>query len=154
MYVEQVLTPTRVARRGMTVREVFKECSRVNTPGLPFCDDSGVITGRVTLKHILKKSCLPEYLVEMARILGEQLSGVQDMEAIAKDVLDSPVDLYVLEPHLSLTSGSSTVKALAMMEQSDTSYIYVVDEGRYKGVVTIHSLADTLTLYDNPPTQT
>jgi len=137
----------------MTVREVFEECSRANTPGLPFCDDSGLITGRVTLKHILKKSCLPEFLVEMARVLGEQLSGMQDMELKAKEVLDSPVESFVQEPHLSLSSGSSTVKALAMMEQSDTSYIYVVDEGRYKGVVTIHSLADTLAQYDNPPEQ-
>jgi predicted transcriptional regulator len=153
MYVDKVLTPTKVARAGMTVREVFEECSRANTPGLPFCDDCGQISGRVTLKHILKKSCLPDYLVEMARVLGEQLSGVQDMVAIAKEVLDSPVEDFVQEPHLSLTSASSTVKALAMMEQSDTSYIYVVDEGRYKGVVTIHSLAETLAKYDNSPTQ-
>jgi predicted transcriptional regulator len=123
MRVDKMLTPTKVATAGMTVREVFEECSRANTPGLPFCDDDGQICGRVTLKHILKKSCLPDYLVEMARVLGEQLSGVQDM----------------------------AVKALAMMEQSDTSYIYVVDEGRYKGVVTIHSLAETLASYDNPP---
>ena len=148
MYVEQILIPTKVARSGMTVREVFEECSRANTPGLPFCDDSGRITGRVTLKHILKKACLPEYLVEMARVLGEQLSSVQDIEVIATEVLDSRVDLYVQQPHLSLTSASSTVKALAMMEQSDTSYIYVVDDGRYQGVVTIHSLADTLAQYD------
>jgi CBS domain-containing protein len=153
MYVEQMLIPTKVARSGMTVREVFEECSRANTPGLPFCDDSGRITGRVTLKHILKKTCLPEYLVEMARVLGEQLSSTQDMKTTAKEVLNSPVDLYVQEAHLSLTSGSSTVKALAMMEQSDTSYIYVVDEDRYKGVVTIHSLADTLAQYDNPSEQ-
>ena len=150
MYVEQILIPTKVARSGMTVREVFEECSRANTPGLPFCDDSGRITGRVTLKHILKKACLPEYLVEMARVLGEQLSSVQDIEVIATEVLDSRVDLYVQQPHLSLTSASSTVKALAMMEQSDTSYIYVVDDGRYQGVVTIHSLADTLAQYDKP----
>jgi len=153
MFVDKVLTPTRVARAGMTVREVFEECSRANTPGLPFCDDDGQISGRVTLKHILKKSCLPDYLVEMARVLGEQLSGVQDMVAIAKEVLDSPVEHFVQEAHLSLTSGSSTVKALAMMEQSDTSYIYVVDEGRYKGVVTIHSLAETLAKYDNSSTR-
>jgi CBS domain-containing protein len=73
------------------------------------------------------------------------------MEVKAKEVLDIPVERFVQEPHLSLTSGSSTVKALAMMEQSDTSYIFVVDEGRYKGVVTIHSLADKLAEYDEPP---
>lgn len=34
MHVEKVPIPTRVARAGMTVREVFEECSRANTPGL------------------------------------------------------------------------------------------------------------------------
>ena len=44
MRVDKMLTPTRVARAGMTVREVFEECSRANTPGLPFCDDDGQIS--------------------------------------------------------------------------------------------------------------
>ena len=101
-----------------------------------------------TLKNILKKSCLPDYLVQMARVLGEQISGVQDVEVKAKEVLRQPIDAFVQKPHLSLSSGSSVVKALAMMEQSDTSYIYVVDSGRYRGVVTIHCLADALTTYD------
>ena len=149
MNLEQLLIPTRVAKAGMTVREVFKECSQANTPGLPFCDDNDLITGRVTLKNILKSYCLPEYLVEMARVLGEQVSNVQDMEASAHQLLDNPVDLYLQEPHLSVSSASSVIKALAMMEQGDTGYIFVVDEGRYKGVVTMQSLARMLALHDN-----
>ena len=149
MNLEQLLIPTRVAKAGMTVREVFKECSQANTPGLPFCDHNGLITGRVTLKNILKSYCLPEYLVEMARVLGEQISNVQDMESSANQLLNNPVDLYLQEPHLSLTSASSVIKALAMMEQSDTGYIFVVDEGRYKGVVTMQSLARMLARHDN-----
>ena len=149
MNLEQLLVPTRVAKAGMTVREVFRECSQANTPGLPFCDDNGLISGRVTLKNILKSYCLPEYLVEMARVLGEQISNVQDMESSANQLLNNPVDLYLQEPHLSLTSASSVIKALAMMEQSDTGYIFVVDEGRYKGVVTMQSLARMLARYDN-----
>jgi len=149
MNLEQLLIPTRVAKAGMTVREVFKECSQANTPGLPFCDDNDLITGRVTLKNILKSYCLPEYLVEMARVLGEQVSNVQDMEASAHQLLNNPVDLYLQEPHLSITSASSVIKALAMMEQGDTGYIFIVDEGRYKGVVTMQSLARMLARHDN-----
>jgi len=149
MNLEQLLIPTRVAKAGMTVREVFKECSQANTPGLPFCDDNDLITGRVTLKNILKSYCLPEYLVEMARVLGEQVSNVQDMEASAHQLLDNPVDLYLQEPHLSVSSASSVIKSLAMMEQGDTGYIFVVDEGRYKGVVTMQSLARMLARHDN-----
>ena len=150
MNVEQVLIPTRIAKAGMTVGEVFKQCSQANTPGLPFCDNNGLITGRVTLKNILKSHFLPEYLVEMARVLGEQVSNVEDMEAVARHLLNNPVDLYTQKPHLSISSSSSIVKALAMMEQTDTSYIFVVDEGQYKGVVTIQALSSKLAHYDNP----
>ncbi len=150
MNVAQVLIPTKVAKAGMSVREVFKECSEANTPGLPFCDDNGLITGRITVKNILKRSCLPEYLVVMAKVLGEQISNVQDMEAVAKRLLNDRAELYFQAPHISLTSASSAIKALAMMEHNDTSYIFVVDEGQYKGVVTIHCLADKLAHYVHP----
>ena len=148
MNVKQVLISTNIARSGMSVREVFEECSRANTPSLPFCDESGQIIGRVTLKNILKHSCLPDFLVDMAMVLGEELSHMQDMGSETTHLLDGPVDPYVQEPHISLTSDSPAIKALAMMEQSDTSYIFVVDEGRYLGVVTIHSLAGALASFD------
>ncbi len=148
MLVEQILIPTSVAVTGMTVREVFAEATRVHTPGLPFCDSSGHISGRITLKNILKRSCLPDYLVEMALVLGEQLSHVQDLDKQAKTILDQPVDPYVQQPHMSITSASSVFKALAMMEQGDTSYIFVVDQQHYRGVVTIQKLASSLVALD------
>ena len=148
MIVKQVLIPTRVAKKGMTVRDVFEECSRANTPSLPFCDDSGQISGRITLKNILTRSCLPDFMVELAMVLGEQLSHMQDMRAETTHLLDGPVDPYVQEPHISITSDSPVVKAMAMMEKDDTSYIFVVDSGTYLGVVTIQGLASELANYD------
>ena len=148
MNLEPILIPTKVAKPGMIVGEVFAECIRVNIPGIPFCDAQGRIAGRITLKNILKKTCLPEYVIELARILGDQLSCMGDMEAKAKQLMNNPVDPYILEPHISLTSDSPAVKALALMEQNDTSYIFVVDEGRYRGVITIQGLARMLTQLD------
>ena len=148
MIVKQVLIPTRVAKKGMTVREVFEECSRANTPSLPFCDDSGRISGRITLKNILTRSCLPDFMVELAMVLGEQLSHMRDMGAETTQLLDSPIDPYVQEPHISLTPDSPVIKAMAMMEKGDTSYIFVVDSGTYLGVVTIQGLASALTDFD------
>jgi CBS domain-containing protein len=148
MNLDPVLIHTKVAKPGTVVGEVFAECIRANIPGIPFCDAQGRITGRVTLKNILKKACLPEYVIELARILGDQLSCMGDMEAKAKQLMSNPVDPYILEPHISLTSDCPAVKALALMEQNDTSYIFVVDEGRYKGVITIQGLARMLTHLD------
>ena len=148
MKLKQVLIPTIVAHQGMPVREVFTECSRANIPALPFCTKSGRITGRVTLKNIMKCSCLPEYIIDSARILGEEMSCMEDIEARAKQLLCVPVDPYVQEPALFLGSDASAIKALAIMEQNDTSYLFVVDNGQYQGAVTIQSLAKMLTRLD------
>ncbi|MDH3900072.1 MAG: CBS domain-containing protein [Gammaproteobacteria bacterium] len=145
MNLEQILIPTKVASPGMTVRKVFTECGRANIPALPFGTKSGRIRGRITLKNILKVSCLPEYMIESARILGEEMFCMEDIEAKAKQLLNVPVDAYVQEPALSLGSEAPVIKALAMMEQNDTSYLFVVDNGQYRGAVTIQCLAKLLT---------
>ena len=144
MKLKRIVIPTKVAHQGMSVREVFTECGRANIPALPFCTRSGRITGRVTLKNILKITCLPDYMVESARILGEEMSCMEDVEAKAKRLLDTPVDSYVQEPALSLSSEAPIIKALALMEQNDTSYLFVVDDGEYQGAVTIQCLAKML----------
>ena len=148
MDLKSVTVSTGVARAGMTVRQVFEECIRTNTPGLPFYDDHGLVTGRVTLKYILKRHCLPEHLVEMANVLGEQISSVQEMEMLAKQLFDNRIDSYIQRPHASLTSTSSIIKALALMEKFDTGYLFVIDEGQYMGVVTLQNLSKTILHYD------
>lgn len=148
MKLKQILIPTKVANAGMTVREVFAECCRAHIPALPFCTKSGRITGRITLKNIMKCSCLPDYIIESARILGEEMSCMEDIEARAKQLLCVPVDPYVQEPALFLSPDAPAIKALAMMEQNDTSYLFVVDNGQYQGAVTIQSLAKMLIQLD------
>ena len=148
MNLEPILIRTKVAKPHMLVGEVIAECIRANIPSIPFCDAQGQITGRITLKNILKTSCLPEYMVELASVLGDQLSCMDDMEAKARQLMHNPVPPYLQEPHVSLTSDSPVVKALALMEQSDTSYIFVVDDDRYKGVITIQGLAKMLVKLD------
>jgi hypothetical protein len=148
MKLDQIMVPTKTATHGMSVREFINECTRANTPGLPFTTPSGRISGRVTLKNIFKISCLPDYIVESARILGDQLTCLEDVEAKTKQMMDNPVESFVQEPHLSLGSDATGIKALAMMEQNDTSYIFVVDDGEYRGVVTIQGLARKLAEID------
>ena len=149
MNIDQVMTPTVTAGQDMNVREFIAECTRANTPGLPFCTRSGRISGRVTLKNVFKKSCLPEYLVETARILGGDLTCMDDIEEKTRQMMELPVDRFVQEPHLAVGSDTTALKALALMEQNDTSYIFVVDNGRYRGVVTIQGLARKLAALDN-----
>jgi CBS domain-containing protein len=149
MNLKSVTVPTGVARAGMTVRQIFEECTRVHSPGLPFCDEHGLVTGRVTLKYILKRHYLPEHMVEMAKVLGDQGYDVQEMETLAKQLFDNKIDSYQQRPHASIASGSSVIKALALMEKLDTGYLFVIDQGEYKGVVTLQGLSETIMQYDN-----
>ena len=149
MDLKSVIVPTGVARAGMTVRQIFEECTRVGTPGLPYCDEHGVVLGRVTLKYILKRHYLPEHLVEMAKVLGDQGADLEEMEILAKQLFDNKIDSYKQRPHASITSGSSIIKALALMEKLDTGYLFVIDQGEYKGVVTLQGLSKKIMHYDN-----
>ena len=144
MKLKQILIPTKVASHGMTVREVFAECCRAHIPALPFCTKSGRIAGRVTLKNIMKLSCLPDYMIESARFLSEEMSCMDDIETTAKQLLCTPVDPYVQEPALFLNPEAPAIKALAMMEQNDTSYLFVVDDGKYQGIITIQGIAEQM----------
>ena len=149
MNLKSVLVPTEVARAGMTVRQVFEECLRAHTPGLPFCDEHGLVTGRVTLKYILKRQYLPEHLVELVMVLGEQKNNIQEMETLGKQLFDSKIDSYLQRPHASITSTSSIIKALALMEKLDTGYLFVIDEGQYIGTVTLQILSKAILQHDN-----
>ncbi len=142
MNVESVMTPTEMAHRGMLVRELFEICGREHVQALPFGDAGGRITGRVTLKNVLRLSCLPEYIVEMASLLTSRLSCVESAEEKAREIIGNPIDSYVQEmPHQAISSDAPLIKALALMEKNDTSYVFVVDEGLYRGIITIQGIA-------------
>jgi len=77
----------------------------------------------------------------MAPVLGNFLSCVDHAEEKVIEVLCSPVDNYVRKASQFIASEAPAIKALAIMERSDTSYIFVVDEGEYKGIITIQGIA-------------
>ncbi|MES9898473.1 MAG: CBS domain-containing protein [Sedimenticola sp.] len=144
MLVKNCIIETGVVRSGMLVRDVFAECGRTHVQALPVLNKEGKITGRVTLKSIMKFSCLPEYMVELAPLLGGFLSCVENAEEKVNQVLCSQVDSYVLKASISIDSDAPAIKALAMMEKSDTSYLFVVDEGQYLGIITIQGIAERM----------
>lgn len=141
MTVESVMISTTTAHPGMAVRDLFDICGRDHVQALPFVDADGKITGRVTLKNILRVSCLPEFLVEMAPLLTSKLSCVESAEEKAREIICNPIEPYVQGPHQSISSNAPLIKALALMEKNDTSYIFVVDDGSFRGVITIQGIA-------------
>jgi len=147
--IQSVLLQTPIICRGMLVRDVFVECGGCHVQALPYGDETGRISGRVTIKHILLASCLPNYLVEMASVLGASLSCVENAEEKTKEILCKPVEPFVQALPMTITSDVPLIKALAIMEKHDTSYIFVVDQGIYQGVITIQGLAVKMSELDS-----
>jgi predicted transcriptional regulator len=141
MLPPELLIRTRVARAGMKVREIFEECLRARLQSMPYCDDRDVVIGRVTLKHIINRSIVPEYMAELAPVLGSDMVAFGEMEETTRKVLDDPVEPYVQEPHAAIDSTTPLMKALAVMEHYDTSYLFVVDDDRYQGTLTVPGIA-------------
>jgi CBS-domain-containing membrane protein len=143
--IERILVPTKVIEPGTLVRDLFLECNRAQVQALPYKDDSGRLAGRITLKNVLRVSCLPEYMVDLAPLLSSQLSCVDNAEAKAREILRNPVEPYVQPLPKTIESSAPLIKALAVMEQNDTSYIFVVDDDEYRGVITIQAIAHRMT---------
>ena len=148
MLPDDLLIVTRVAQPGMLVRDVFRECLSARVQSLPFQDEAGRITGRVTLKYIANRSIVPEYVAQFALVVGDRLSTFEDMERRLPEVFGHPVEDYVQEPHASIPSDTQLMKALAIMEHYDTSYLFVIDEGAYRGTITIQGVAAWMARFD------
>ena len=141
MAIESVMIESGVVRRGMLVREFFDLCGRAGVQALPFVDEHESIIGRVTIKNVLRLSCLPDYIVDMAPMLNNAMSCVENAEEKVREILCTPADPYKQGLHQTLPSTAPLIKAVAVMVSNDTSYIFVVDEGVYMGVVTIQGIA-------------
>jgi len=141
MLPSDLLIKTLTAHAGTKVREVFEECLRARVQSMPYCDDTGVVRGRITLKNVINRSIVPEYMAELALVLGSDMSAFEDMEERTRMVLELEIEPYVQEPHAAIDSTTPLMKALAVMEHYDTSYLFVVDQGRYQGTLTVPGIA-------------
>jgi len=141
MRLDNMVVRTGVAQSGMTVGQVFRECVDRQVPGIPFVDTEGRLSGRVSIRNTLKQTCIPEFMVRHAHLLGDDVRSLRIPEEHARRVLDMPVDPFVMARIATITSHSPVVKALAIMEEYNTSYIFVLDGEDYRGVVTLMGIA-------------
>lgn len=144
MRLLDIIIPTAMAHPGMKVGDVFEECATRNVPGLPFRNDKGAIVGRISIRHTLKMTCIPEYMVKGAHLLGDAIDHLQLKDDEIRYVLDLPVDDFVLEDVAHLSAASPIVKALSVMEYYNTGYIFLCDNQQYRGIVTRMGIARLL----------
>ena len=141
MELNNLIIPTAVSHPGMTVAEVFRECVRSNVPGIPFQDESGHIIGKASIRHILKETCIPDYLVKHSHLLGDSFTHLSIPDDHVQHTLSLAIDPYVLTNIAVVSSNTPIAKALAIMEGNDATYMFVIDDGVYKGVVSIMGIS-------------
>jgi hypothetical protein len=144
MTLRDLAIPTALAEPGMLVSDLFRECMRVQMPGIPFRDANGRISGKVSIRHILKLTCLPDYLIKHAHMLGDDIEHLRLPEIHGQEILARTIDDFVLPTLPQVNSSAPVSKALAMMELEDTTYIFVLDGNEYHGAISIMSLAHCL----------
>ncbi len=136
MKLEHLSVETGVMRNSMTLRDFFQEAIRCNVPGLPYTDAAGKIIGRVSIRDVYKRIAVPDNLLRLADALGDKVDNLDLPEMKVKEMLAHPVKDFLLENIPSVSPYSPIVKALALMEVHNTSYIFLIENGEYKGIVT------------------
>jgi hypothetical protein len=144
MKLKKILIPTTFAREGMKVREVFSICVETGVPALPYLNSKGERRGFVSLAGIMHHGCLPNYMVELATVLGDQLSCVKDARTKVKELMDHSIDGYVDKPLHSITSETPIIKAMAILEKFHSSFLFVFDGEEYRGVITAQGIAQRM----------
>jgi len=146
MKLEHISIATGVMRKGMTLRDFFEECVRCNVPGLPYGDDQDRIVGRISIRDVYKYMAIPDHLIKVAHLLGDQTDQLDLPEMKVSETLNLPVETFLLENIPSVSPRSSVVKALAIMEMYNTSYIFLIEDGEYRGLVTRMVIAHRMLL--------
>ena len=144
MTLDDLIVPTAVATPGMSVEALFRACAATNMPGLPFRDASGRIIGKASIRHVLKMTCIPDYMVKHAALFGDNVASLNIPIEKARKVLGLTVDQFVLSDMAVVHPHASVTKALAVMEQHDTTYLFVIDGDDYKGCISIMGFAGCL----------
>ena len=142
MILADLIVPTAVAAPGMRVEELFRECAQKGVPGIPYRNESGRIIGKASIRHVLKQTCIPDYLVKHATLLGDQSTSLNIPLEKARHVLALKVDPFVLSDSAIIGPRSSVAKALAVMERHDTTYLFVMDGDSYLGCISIMGIAE------------
>ena len=141
MFLDEVIVPTAVATPGMSVAELFRECIDKQVPGIPFRDASGRLVGKASIRHVLKITCIPDFMVQHASLLGDGLESLSVTPEKARELLALKVDDFVLATGACLARRASVAKALAVMERNNTTYLFVADGDDYAGCVSIMGIS-------------
>jgi len=135
MKLEHICIPTQKMKKGMILKDFFEEVAAKRVPGLPYTNEEGEIIGRISLRDVYKKMAVPDNLLRFADALGDNTDNLDMSEIKVMEMMDVPVETYLLENIQTVSPKSSIVKALSLMERHNTSYLFLMEEDKYLGVI-------------------
>ena len=144
MKLQRLAVMTGVMHKGLSLRDFFEEAVRCNVPGLPFVDEHGHISGRVSIRDVFKRIAVPSSYLRLVDAIGDVTNRLDMSERRILEAMARPVEDYVLERIPSVSPASSLIKALAIMEAYDTHYIFLIEDDRYMGIVTRMVIAERM----------
>lgn len=144
MKLKHICTPTKVARSGMPVGEAMRECVEQNVPGIPYIDGTGEVVGRFSVRHLFLLCCVPRDVIQGAHLLGEDLEHIDFPQVKMRELMAQSVDDFIFPHVIRLSPNFQAIKALAIMEQANTGYLFVLDGEEYRGVVTRMGIAQVV----------
>lgn len=144
MKLQRLAIDTGVMHKGMTLRDFFEETARCHVPGLPYVDEENRIVGRISVRDVYKHIALPDHILTLADAMGDRTDKIDLSERRVLKAFAEPVEDHVLQNIPSVSPNSSLVKALALMESHNTHYIFLIEDGEYKGVVTRMVIANRM----------
>jgi CBS domain-containing protein len=136
MHLQQAIVETRVARPGMSIGEALSICVESGLPGIPFIGQDDRISGRFSVRHVFLVYSLPSDMVKGAHLIGHQALHLEHTDEHYAELFKRPIDDLILPDAACMAPGAQVTKAMALMEKFNSSYLFVVDDRRYLGVVT------------------
>ncbi|WP_078118416.1 CBS domain-containing protein [Thiosocius teredinicola] len=127
---------TPVARHGMLIGEALRICVDYDVPGIPYVDEQGKIIGRLSVRNVFLISSLPLDMIKGAHLIGHEALHLDLSRDHYEKVFSQVVDPQILDDCACLSPHAQITKAMALMEKFNSSYLFVIDEGHYLGVVT------------------
>ena len=136
MKLHRLAIMTGFMRSGMTLFDFFSEAVRCNVPGLPYIDEQDRIVGRISIRDAYKRFAIPDNILRIADAMGDNTDRLDLPGMKVLETMEMPVETYLLKDVPTVSPQSTVVKALSLMEVHNTSYIFLVEQGSYYGVVT------------------
>ena len=140
MKLSRIIIPTLLARPSFTMREALQECVTRGVPGIPVADGDRIV-GRFSIRNAFLVASIPMDMIKAAHLLGEDLEHLELPHHRVREFLAMPIAGAALDEVVHVRSTAQVITALAMMEKSNSSYLFAIDRGEYKGVITRQDIA-------------